>query len=277
MLARLLTLLTVLALSCASTQVHAIAHAPGANQVTEFAVSSKNARRDFFAPEVKGNREKLPLSAECTKEKSFAGVESSNCRRNYLRARYYEPGVGRFVGMDPFGGFGADPQSLHRYTYAHSSPVTNIDPSGELTIQNVTLAIRALGSRVASLVVNSARVVAGRVHGQSISAFSLRVRIWFVRTVNRAGSRVPKEWGRGKPNKKGAGWRWSNKKDGVRIDKGSPKSPQASQRVDHVVVRAEGRVIGRNGKPISGSVKDDPVAAHIPLSEWLTWTRWFHP
>ncbi len=95
-----------------------------------------------------------------------------------------------------------------------------------------------------------------------------------------ATKKLPSEWGGGKANKKGAGMRWqdpNNPGNGVRIDRGNPSNSQPTQRVDHVVVRREGKVIGRDGKPIAGSIKDDPVAAHIPLSEWLRWSTWFSP
>src|SRR5690606_34350431 len=48
----------------------------------------------------------------------------------YLRARYYEPNRGRFWTMDPFEGFMTDPQSLHKYLYAHANPAMFVDPSG---------------------------------------------------------------------------------------------------------------------------------------------------
>ena len=54
----------------------------------------------------------------------------SNMGFYYLRARYYDQGTGRFVTMDPFPGSVFDPISLHRYAYAHSSPIDSIDPSG---------------------------------------------------------------------------------------------------------------------------------------------------
>jgi len=48
----------------------------------------------------------------------------------YLRARYYDPRVGRFNRLDPFFGNLSDPQSLHKYTYCHGDPVNFSDPSG---------------------------------------------------------------------------------------------------------------------------------------------------
>ena len=54
-------------------------------------------------------------------------------------------------------------------------------------------------------------------------------------------------------------------------DKAVPDSPFPSQQVDHVVVRSGGRIIGPDGKPIVGTLKENPDA-HIPLSDWLNWT-----
>ncbi|MBW3084959.1 hypothetical protein KEM60_01150 [Austwickia sp. TVS 96-490-7B] len=91
-----------------------------------------------------------------------------------------------------------------------------------------------------------------------------------------ARSKLPGSWGPGVPNKKGVGTRWFDPSDsgnGVRIDQGFPGSPELSQQVDHVVVCSGGKVIGPDGKPIVGSLSDNPQA-HIPLSDWMTWTSW---
>ncbi len=48
----------------------------------------------------------------------------------YLRARYMNPVNGRFLTMDNYEGDIFEPMSLHKYTYAHSDPVNNTDPSG---------------------------------------------------------------------------------------------------------------------------------------------------
>ena len=95
-----------------------------------------------------------------------------------------------------------------------------------------------------------------------------------------AADKLPPAWGNGKPNSKGDGWRWqdpSNPGNGVRIDRGNPGNSQPSQQLDHVIVRHNGRVIGRDGSPINGSISDNPQQAHIPLVEWLQWTNWFGP
>jgi RHS repeat-associated protein len=47
-----------------------------------------------------------------------------------LRARYYDPALGRFLSRDSLTGTASFSQSLNRYSYALNSPVGLIDPSG---------------------------------------------------------------------------------------------------------------------------------------------------
>ena len=67
----------------------------------------------------------------------------------YLRARYMDPAIGRFVIMDGFAGSIQDPYSLHKYLYANANPVTYSDPSGNFSIGelNVSTAIRGILDR----------------------------------------------------------------------------------------------------------------------------------
>ena len=48
----------------------------------------------------------------------------------YLRARYYNPTLGRFISRDPHPGKSKDALSLNRYTYCHNNPLAFIDPLG---------------------------------------------------------------------------------------------------------------------------------------------------
>jgi RHS repeat-associated protein len=92
--------------------------------------------------------------------------------------------------------------------------------------------------------------------------------------------KLPGSWGSGTPNKKGVGTRWTdpdNPGNGVRVDRGDPNSSFPGQQVDHVIVRRNGNVIGRDGRPISGSIQDNAEMAHIPLGEWQTWESWYKP
>jgi len=90
-------------------------------------------------------------------------------------------------------------------------------------------------------------------------------------------SQIPSKWGDGFPTKKGVGVRYVDPKNPgnrVRIDKGRPESEFPTQQVDHVVVVRGGKVIGRDGKPIQTSIREDYERSHIPLKEWLNWTTW---
>ncbi len=49
----------------------------------------------------------------------------------YLRARYYNPTIGRFISRDSYAGENTDPLSLNRYTYCANNPIFYIDPSGK--------------------------------------------------------------------------------------------------------------------------------------------------
>ena len=48
----------------------------------------------------------------------------------YLRARYYEPGIGRFVSRDTWSGSASNPASLNRYGYVGNNPTNASDPTG---------------------------------------------------------------------------------------------------------------------------------------------------
>jgi len=70
----------------------------------------------------------------------FTGEQfDKNLRFYYLRARYYNPEIGRFITADPVEGNIYEPLSLHKYLYANLDPVNKIDPSGEQWISTTTL------------------------------------------------------------------------------------------------------------------------------------------
>ena len=53
----------------------------------------------------------------------------------YLRARYYESSVGRFITRDTYTGESDEPLSLHLYTYCENDGVNAWDPSGHYKIK----------------------------------------------------------------------------------------------------------------------------------------------
>ncbi|MFO1495877.1 MAG: RHS repeat-associated core domain-containing protein [Lysobacterales bacterium] len=82
----------------------------------------------------------------------------------YLRARYMDPRVGRFLGMDVWEGVGYDPPSLHRYVYSHQEPVGRVDPSGNVSLVQVGVALNALGT-VVNVATYAVYIYTGNVAG----------------------------------------------------------------------------------------------------------------
>ena len=55
----------------------------------------------------------------------------------YLRARYYDPAIGRFTQQDTYLGDYTDPLSLNYYTYCYNNPVRYRDPSGNVPLDTI--------------------------------------------------------------------------------------------------------------------------------------------
>jgi len=76
----------------------------------------------------------------------FTGQRLDGSKLLYYHARYYDPGLGRFVTADSIvpgadalaigsggtGGGPANPQSLNRYSYVDNNPLNHTDPSGHI-------------------------------------------------------------------------------------------------------------------------------------------------
>ncbi len=80
----------------------------------------------------------LPPSANTIPMETFAGTNllyngeyyQASAEQYYLRARWYNPTVGRFDHLDPFSGDLQDPFSLHKYGFTHGNPLLFNDPTG---------------------------------------------------------------------------------------------------------------------------------------------------
>ena len=76
----------------------------------------------------------------------------------YLRARYYDQGMGRFTQQDTWMGRNSDPITLHKYLYAGNDPVNNIDPSGYsfVSISDFSIA-NSIAARMTTLAIHYPR------------------------------------------------------------------------------------------------------------------------
>ncbi|NOU79772.1 RHS repeat protein [Paenibacillus sp. LMG 31459] len=65
----------------------------------------------------------------------YAGeIYDSETGLYYLRSRYYDPSIGRFINEDTYEGQIDNPLSLNIYTYVNNNPLKYIDPSGHAPI-----------------------------------------------------------------------------------------------------------------------------------------------
>ncbi len=76
--------------------------------------------------------------------RAFGEIQDPNLGFTYLRARWMDPGTGRFESRDPFRGEAFDPQSLHRYTYGNSDPIGHMDPSGEFDLIELLIVVTVI-------------------------------------------------------------------------------------------------------------------------------------
>jgi|GEM_PF-4901520 len=77
----------------------------------------------------------------------FAGEQfDSSLNQYYLRARYYDQGIGRFISMDTWGGNYTNPITLNKYLYAYSDPASFVDPSGYVGIASMMQTAGIIGT-----------------------------------------------------------------------------------------------------------------------------------
>ena len=107
----------------------------------------------------------------------------------YLRARTYDPAVGRFLQRDAVVGAANDTQSLNRYAYCENDPVNVVDPSGRFgwsTIKgwggSAASAVRQVGGEVRS----AASYVANEVKNKGF--YGAAKSIWSMLTSAYSGS-----------------------------------------------------------------------------------------
>ena len=88
------------------------------------------------------------------------GVQTDDNGLVYMRARYYNPEMQRFLNQDIVIGNVSESQSLNRYAYSRNNPVMFIDPDGEApwaVVSGLAGAVINVGSQLVVDVVDIAR------------------------------------------------------------------------------------------------------------------------
>ena len=82
-------------------------------------------------------------------EREFLGsAEDPLEGMDYMHARYYSAGLGRFFSVDPAGGQVGDSQAWNRYSYVRNNPLGANDPDGEF----INLVTAASGAAIGAAV-----------------------------------------------------------------------------------------------------------------------------
>lgn len=81
----------------------------------------------------------------------------------YLRARYYDPEIGRFITEDSYEGEDQDSLSLNLYTYCENDPINLIDPSGHEAILLSYITEKNCGSYTYNSKTGVARITIGDI------------------------------------------------------------------------------------------------------------------
>src|SRR5262249_41376042 len=73
---------------------------------------------------------------------------------DYFHARYYDPGLGRFLSVDPIidvQNAAKNPQAWNRYVYVRNNPVRFTDPTGRYTCDGSEWQCKAIEASVAMI------------------------------------------------------------------------------------------------------------------------------
>ncbi len=95
----------------------------------------------------------------------------------YLRARQYDPFIGRFTSRDPINGKFKEPMTLHVYLYCQNNPINAIDPTGEvITYASMQVKMAGVGlgvQMIATHLVNMINMRAMMMYSQLQSGLNL--------------------------------------------------------------------------------------------------------
>jgi hypothetical protein len=108
-----------------------------------------------------------------------------------MGARYYDPTLGRFLGMDPAAFNEEDLYTLNRYAYANNNPYKYVDPDGRWAIALIAL--------IAMAVVAAAALIAVSSNTERSRNLAMQFQVFFEEMVSGGGSETEQEPGATQP------------------------------------------------------------------------------
>lgn len=197
----------------------------------------------------------------------------------YMGARWYDPVVGRFMGVDPQEFTEANPHSFNRYNYANNNPYKYVDPDGREPLSNYADPQAELEERSAgrgdfgpdfldyALTGMDSFVPVGggvKLGGKLLEGAGSATKTVAKELPKPTG--IPSHW-ISEPAKKAGGTKFvnpQNKHDYVRAAPGNPKNSNPAQQQPYTVRMKDGKAIDSGGNPVNPKTPE----AHIPSEKF---------
>jgi RHS repeat-associated protein len=142
-----------------------IYHTDGLGSVRALTDNLGNVTRTYQSDEFG-----VPLSTQGSGTQPFAYAAEQHDPEDglvYLRARMYDPSIGRFLQRDRIAGVVAIPTTLNRYGYVLDNPVNSTDPSGRVDCRRLTFAcVIGIGAAIGAAANDATYVL---THGGNIA------------------------------------------------------------------------------------------------------------
>ena len=126
----------LIASTSAGAQTQLFSDGLGSVRVAQTAAASHVFSYDAFGIAL-GATEGMPANAadaSATSHRYTGEYADSQTGLLHLRARDYDPQIGRFISMDEHPGANRIPLTLNKYLYGNADPVNTVDPSGNMFI-----------------------------------------------------------------------------------------------------------------------------------------------
>ena len=126
----------LIASTTAGAQTQLFSDGLGSVRVGQTAAASHVFSYDAFGIAL-GATEGMPANAadaSATSHRYTGEYADSQTGLLHLRARDYDPQVGRFISMDEHPGANRIPLTLNKYLYGNADPVNTVDPSGNFSM-----------------------------------------------------------------------------------------------------------------------------------------------